>query len=177
MVGIRVGTAMMVKRTATFGLVLLAMGGCSRLPLGSNAYSSLPPAGIHTAETPSVADSAAPLGRDVALAPVVIPGTLLTLRANDGRRGVNPTAALEAPGRGHLLTQPVHSGDHSQAALVNRPRKLIDGDVKATGSTVASAPSERDRPVINTQDYNREVVMDRLVKGGSAAAKPICSGC
>lgn len=164
---------MMVKRIAALGLVLLSMGGCSRLQLGSTAYSSLPSAGI-----PSIPNSAAPLGRDAALAPVVIPGTLLTPQVNNGRRGVNPTAALEASELGHSLTQPMHSVDYSQTtALANRPHHATGVDVTATGSTGAPVPNERDQAATDRQDYNREAAMDRLVKGGREAAKPICSGC
>ena len=173
-----VGTVMMVKRITTFGLILLTMGGCSRLPLGSAAYSALPSAKVPMAGTSSVRESTASLGRGASLAPEVIPGTLLTRQGNNGQRGVNPTAALEAPGRDHSLNRPMHSVDHSQAAaLANRPRKSSGGEVTATGSTSALAPSEGDRPFIDMQDHNREAAMDQLVAGGNAAAKPICSGC
>ena len=171
----------MVKRIATFGLVLLAVGGCSRLQLGSTAYSSLPSVALPGAGTSFVANPAAPLGRNAALTPVVIPGTLLTPQANNGQRGVDPTAMLEAPAHAHSLTKPVHSLDHSKStAPASRPHKLIDRDVTETGATSAwggSTTSRQDPAPSDAQNYNREAAMDRLVNGGKDAARAICSGC
>jgi hypothetical protein len=171
----------MVKRIATFGLVLLAVGGCSGLQLGSTAYSSLPPAAMPGAGASSAVISAAPFRQDAALAPVVIPGTLLTPQASNSRRGVNPTAMLEATGRARSFSELPHSANYSKApALAIRSHGSIGSDVTETGATSAtgaSTTSQRNSTAIDPQNYNREAEMDRLVKGGRDAAKPICSGC
>lgn len=147
---ITAGRLMTVKRIAALGAVLLTASACSRLRMRPAAYSSLPPATMHhkvAAPAPAPAISAA-VG--VFHLPVIVPGTLKKSQAGSGQGGVNPTAVLEASMRSHMAWEPPRPAD-----LLKPP---------ALETVVALT-------------YNREATMDRLVKAGRDAAKPICSGC
>jgi hypothetical protein len=147
---------MTVRRIAALAAVLLTASACSRLRMRPAAYSSLPRATMHNkvaALAPAPAISAAV---NVFPLPVIIPGTLKKPRAGSGQGGVNPTAVLEASMRSHMAWEPLRSAD------IPKPPALETSSTSATGGPLTD---------------KREATMDRLVKAGRDATKPICSGC
>lgn len=167
----------MVKRIAALGAVLLTVSACSRLPTAPTAYSALPPVTLSNAAAP-LATSAVPAEIDVALAQVVIPGTLKRSVAESGTRGVNPTTVLEASMRTHMAWELLRPADLLKPpALVARS---VAADVAETGATSVTKDPGTSKPTSVAAValiYDREATMDRLVKGGQDAAKAICSGC
>ena len=190
---------MRLNRIGALAALLLTTSACSHLPMGPTAYSALPsnpPAGLAPATLPAtLAPAAAPLAEaapvrpetDVALAPVVIPGTW-KLRDVETRRGsVNPLAALEASVRTRLAWETLHPEDLSeQPKPAARSFRSLRTDVTETSATSA-AGSPAGSPAKASADaklsaeppatYNREAAMTALLKGGKDAAKSICSGC
>ena len=140
---------MTVKRIAAVGAVLLAVSACSRVRMRPAAYSSLPPATMHNKGAALTPAPAISAAGNVFAPPVIIPGTVKKPQAGSGQGGVNPTAVLEASMRSHMAWEPLRSADLP----------------KPPAAAVAMLA------------YNREATMDRLVKAGRDAAKPICSGC
>lgn len=140
---------MTVKQIAALGAVLLTASACSRPRMRPAAYSSLPPATMHNKVAALAPAPAISAALNVSPLPVIIPGTLKKLQAGSGQGGLNPTAVLEASMRSRMAWAPLRTAD-----LPKPPAAAV--------------------VVLN---YNREATMDRLVKAGRDAAKPICSGC
>ncbi|MCJ2056794.1 hypothetical protein MKL09_09520 [Methylobacterium sp. J-048] len=145
-----------VKRIAALGLVLLA-GACSRLPNVPTAYSALPrtsASGVAAAVAPVTAAPEAPAEMAVDLPRIVIPGTMTVPVAAVEPRGLNPSAALDTSRRSRMTWEALHPGD-----LLN----------PSAGRSASSGVAPR--------TYDREAMMDRLLKGGRNAASGICTGC
>ncbi|CAM2915935.1 hypothetical protein JHFBIEKO_0735 [Methylobacterium mesophilicum] len=145
-----------VKRIAVLGM-LLSAGACSRLPNVPTAYSALPRTPASVAAVPVVATPEAPAEAVAALPRIVIPGTMTIPVPAFEPRGLNPGAALDSSRRSRLAWEAL------------RPADLLRPPVLAAGR---SAPS-----TIPAQTYDRDAAMERLLKGGHAAASGICSGC
>ena len=148
-----------VQRVAALGLVLLA-GACARLPNVPTAYSALPALSVSSAParmSPARSVPDAPVEASVDLLRIVIPGTMTVPVAAVEPRGINPSAALDSALRTRMAWEAL------------RPADLLKPAATMTGR---SASTE-----IVTRTYDREAMMDRLLKGGRQAASGICSGC
>ena len=163
---------MRLYRIGALAAVLLTASACSRLPMGPTAYSALPSASS-VGVTPPTATPIRP-ETDMALAPVVIPGTW-TLRDVGTRRGsVYPSAVLEASVRTRMAWKALHPDILSDRwAPVARSLRADVTETAATSSAKASDRSAFAAPA----SYDREAAMSTLLKGGKDAAKSICSGC
>ncbi|MCJ2123173.1 hypothetical protein [Methylobacterium sp. J-077] len=146
-----------VKRIATLGLVLLA-GACSRLPNVPTAYSALPRTALSAPVEPVSVVPEAQVESVVDLPRIVIPGTMTVPVAAVEPRGLNPNAALDTSRRSRMTWEAL------------RPGELLKPPVLASAGRPASTG-------VATPTYDREAMMDRLLKGGRDAASGICSGC
>jgi hypothetical protein len=147
-----------VRRMVALSLVLVT-GACSRLPNVNvpTAYSALPLPPLSGPAMPAVPPEA-PGATAVDLPRIVIPGTLTAPVAAVESRGLNPNAALDSSRRSRMTWEALHPGE-----LLKPPA------LAAAGQPVPSGAAPR--------TYDREAMMDRLLKGGREAATGICSGC
>jgi hypothetical protein len=146
-----------VRRMAALGLVLVT-GACARLPNVPTAYSALPRTVSSGAAVPAATVPEAPVEAPAALPRIVIPGTLTVPVAVFEPRGLNPNAVLDSSRRSRMTWEALHPGD-----LLKPPALAAAGQPAPAGA----AP----------RTYDREAMMDRLLKGGRNAASGICSGC
>ncbi|KNY20183.1 hypothetical protein AKJ13_23910 [Methylobacterium sp. ARG-1] len=100
----------------------------------------------------------APVESPAALPRIVIPGTLTVPVTAFEPRGLNPNAVLDSSRRSRMTWEALHPGD-----LLKPPALAAAGQPAPSGA----AP----------RTYDREAMMDRLLKGGRNAASGICSGC
>ncbi|MDH2311284.1 hypothetical protein [Methylobacterium brachiatum] len=100
----------------------------------------------------------APVEAPAALPRIVIPGTLTVPVTVFEPRGLNPNAVLDSSRRSRMTWEALHPGD-----LLKPPALAAAGQPAPSGA----AP----------RTYDREAMMDRLLKGGRNAAGGICSGC
>ncbi|CAA2159044.1 hypothetical protein MBRA_04280 [Methylobacterium brachiatum] len=146
-----------VRRMAALGLVLVT-GACARLPNVPTAYSALPRTVSSGAAVPAATVPEAPVEAPAALPRIVIPGTLTVPVTAFEPRGLNPNAVLDSSRRSRMTWEALHPGD-----LLKPPALAAAGQPAPSGA----AP----------RTYDREAMMDRLLKGGRNAAGGICSGC
>ena len=165
---------MRLYRLGALAAVLLTASACSQLPMGPTAYSALP-SGPPVSVPPPAAARVQP-DADVALAPVVIPGTWKLPNVGTRPGSVNPSAVLEASVRTRMAWKVLHPEVLSERrAPVARSFGADVTETAATSSaTTSPATSAADRVPAN---YNREALMSTLLKGGKDAARSICSGC
>ena len=176
---------MRLNRIATLAAVLLTVGACSRMPMGPTAYSALPAdptAAVTVPVAPPRADVAAIQPEaDVALTPVVIPGTW-TLRGTETLRGsVNPAAVLDASVRSRMAWKALRPEDLlERSILAARSVRSLATDIVETSATTRGKAPAAGRPLLSADapaTYDREATMSALLRGGQNAAKSICSGC
>jgi len=131
--------------------VSLLMGGCAHGVQGPGRYASLP-RGERASE---VAD-------------VVIPGTVTARWSRQQGRGTDPITVLQHSVGTKADHKNLRVGTRTERSLSGGPEPIRTASIPALGAGDVRSPGER---------YDREANMNRLVKGGEAAAKPICSGC
>jgi hypothetical protein len=153
---------MVLKRVIVVCSISMLMGGCSHLFREPGQYASLPPVA----------------GAD-RFADVVIPGTLTTQPSSTRGRGVDPLV---------VLRQSVSVKADRESLRVDRLTErplLTNSSAKAAQPPIAPEPTstaslqalDKGATPYPSQNYDRQATMDRLVKGGQEAAKPVCSGC
>lgn len=166
---------MIAKRIAVLGTVCLLMGGCSQPMNVPTTYSSLP---IAAAAEPTVTVSDDP---QASLPPVVVPGQMRASALSQVRPGVDPNAVLQASAAARAAWVPLKPADLTlPAAVTSRsapPRgNGAAGDPSSTASVFASVGTAvPQRP--GAESYDREAVMDSLVREGRRDARPICDRC
>ena len=156
------GLAVALKRIIVLCSVSMLMGGCSNLMRGSGQYASLP--------------AVSTIGR---VPDVVIPGTPIAQRSSQHGRGTDPLVVLQRTASAkadHKNAQvPIQN---ERAASVNQPRTTARSPSAAEPTSTASIHNgDKSAAQHPAESYDRDVAMDRLVKGGQTAAKPICTGC
>lgn len=166
---------MIVEQIAGLGILCLLMGGCSQFMTVPTAYSSLPAA---TAGAPAATAA------DISQAPlpsVVLPGQMREAALGRVGTGVDPNAVLRASADARAAWTPLKPADlalPTAAASGFAPaRKTGDAsDPLSTASVISSVGSDPARRVPKGS-YDREAVMERLIRAGRKDASPICDGC
>jgi hypothetical protein len=159
---------MVLKRVIVVCSITMLMGGCSHLLRGPEQYASLSP--VRRTDRAGGTDR---------IADVVIPGTLTTRSLSQHGGGIDPLAVLqrrvsakadqESLRVDKLTERPLAANPSQKAArLPNAPEPTSTASLHTLNGDSARYP---------TENYDREATMDRLVKGGQEAAKPICTGC
>ena len=143
---------MVLKRIVILCTLSMLMGGCSELFRAPVRYASLPPARL-TGKIPDV----------------VIPGTLLARPSGRYISTVDPSAELRRTA----------STKVDQSNLANsRAQKTTQQSTRPEPESTASFDNSDDHASRGATDHHGNPAnMDRLVKAGQAAAKPICSRC
>lgn len=154
---------MNLKRIAPACSILICMGGCSNLLTAPTHYSSLPVA-------PSVAGVP-----DADVAPVDVPGRLLISRSRKHGGYVEPLAALQRSSSARLGWEEPRS--NREAGRAQGRYKAIPVAEPSSTASLSEAHKSNARGLGGSGTYNRETTMNRLVKGGKDAARPICNGC
>jgi hypothetical protein len=152
---------MTLKRGALGCSILICLGGCSHLLSAPTQYSSLPLA----PPSASLADAT----------PVDVPGRLLFSPSRTRGANLEPFAALQRSSSDRLERDDSRS-DEVSAQTQSRHKAGSAVEPSYTAS-VPDALGSSVRRQGASGNYNRETTMNRLVRDGKVAARPICSGC
>jgi hypothetical protein len=143
---------MILKRMVILCSLSTLMGGCSEFFKAPVRYASLLPTRL-TSKIPDV----------------VIPGTLLARSSGRYISAVDPSAELQ-----RTASEKVDHANRANSRAQTTTRKAIRLEPESTASLDNSSNHASRRA---TDNHGNPANMDRLVKAGQAAAKPICSGC
>jgi hypothetical protein len=153
---------MALKPMVALCSVLLLTGGCSQLIRAPERYASLAPV--------------RPLGK---IDDVVIPGTMLKRPSSRHSRAVDPDVELRhSPSlTAEQAALSVEASAIAESANNRPPRNADRTAMPEPDSTASLDNSNRGTTRRNSESRFNPAIMDRLVKAGQAAAKPICTGC
>jgi hypothetical protein len=102
------------------------------------------------------------------VADVVIPGTVTTRPPSQRGLGTDPLAVLQRSVSAKSDQQNLRVDTQTERPLSSGQEPTSTASVHALDKRAVRYP---------TESYDREANMNRLVKGGEKAAKPICTGC
>jgi hypothetical protein len=155
---------MVLMRIAVLCGCGLALGGCLSTMAHTGAYTALQP----------TVDS------DAALPPVTEPGQLLKPGLGRTAGGANPLDDLRSSERARMAWAPIHSDKlPPPPSLAAHPAALTGaGSINPAGTAALSTPAQGGAARgAETTSYDREAIINRLVKEGRKDANPICGGC
>lgn len=163
---------MWVTRAIVSCVLLLSTGGCSQLFREPTQYASLPQAegvSMRRVEAPDSGGADGEASRHMQRS-----------RSGSGV-GVDPHTALERSIHARTTWKRLEPTDLTKPPAIVSARGRLptlagSPDPTATNS-LPSAQKPSTAAHTNSDNYDREATMNRLVKGGEEAAKPICKGC
>lgn len=159
---------MVLTRVITFCSISMLIGGCSHLLREPAQYASIP--------STSITDK---VGGTIMGADVVIPGTSTIRSFSQRGRSIDPLSVLQRSASAYVDREKLRMDKLTERPSPFDPSQKAARFQSTLEPTSTASLHTLDKGAIRypSENYDRQATMNRLVKGGQDAAKPICIGC